>query len=182
MIAPFSTSIVTLTMEDSTQQVRDHIIRQIRVVLFEFLRDVGSGTMRILGDTPNSILDPEDYLESIRPFASTVQKCLHEYYIQNETCFVAVNIYRGKHSYFVVDLNNTGYNYHTAHECITLIPVYVLRLSKRQPTIFRKRELDGPIAETLRIMHNGHGQDPLPLFDNYYDENSQYGNPRSLQK
>lgn len=168
-------------MDDSTQQSRDHIMRQIQGVLFEFLRDNGSGTMRILGDTPNSILDPKDYLESIRPFASKVQDCLHEYHANNETRFVAVNIYRGKHSYFVVDLNNTDYNYQTAHECKTLIPVFILRLSKRKPTIFRKRELDGQIAETLRIMHNGHGQNPLPLFDNYCDENSQYSNPRSLQ-
>ncbi|RAL06175.1 uncharacterized protein BO80DRAFT_2922 [Aspergillus ibericus CBS 121593] len=167
-------------MDDSTQRIREHIIRQIRVVLFKFLPDVGSGPIRILGDTPNSILDPKDYLGSIRPFVSEVQNCLHEHHPNNEARFVAVNIYRGKHSYFVVDLNNTDYNYETAHECKTLIPVYVLRLSKRQPTILRKRELDETIAKTLRTMHDGHGQDPLPLFDNYYDENLQYRNPRSL--
>ena len=168
-------------MDDSTQRIREHIIRQIRVVLSEVPPNVGSNTIRILGDTPNSILNPEDYLESIRPFALEVQDCLDEYHTNNTTRFVAVAIYPGKHSYFVVDLNNTDYDYQTAHECKTLIPVYVLRLSKRTPTIFRKQELDEPVAESLRIMHNGHGQDPLPLFDNYCDKNSYYGNPRSLQ-
>ncbi|PYI33240.1 hypothetical protein BP00DRAFT_323545, partial [Aspergillus indologenus CBS 114.80] len=105
------------------ENVRDRILRQIRGVLFDFLGTIGSGTMRILGDTPNSILDPEDYLISIHPFATQVQDCLHEYNAHNETCFVAVNIYPGKHSYFVVDVNNTNYDYQTAHECKTSIPV-----------------------------------------------------------
>ncbi|OJJ95247.1 hypothetical protein ASPACDRAFT_47991 [Aspergillus aculeatus ATCC 16872] len=89
--------------------------------------------MRILGDTPKIILDPEDYLGSIRPFATQVQDCLHEYSADNETCFVTVtvNIHPGKHSYFVVDLNITDYDYQTAPECETLIPVYILPLSKR---------------------------------------------------
>ena len=54
--------LLSPAMDDSTQQIRDQIICQIRGVLFEFLRDVGSGTMRILRDTPNSILDPKEYL------------------------------------------------------------------------------------------------------------------------
>lgn len=89
--------------------------------------------MRILGDTPNSILDPKDYLGSIRPFVTKIQNCVHEFNANIKTCFIAVNIYPGKHTYFVVDLNNTEYDYLTAHECKTLVPVYILRLSKRNP-------------------------------------------------
>ena len=169
-------------MDDSTQQIRSHVMGHIRGILFELPLDVIARTMRILGDIPNSILDPNNYLESIRPFASKVQDCLHQYDRNNTTCFLAVTIYPGKHSYFVVDLNNTDFDYQTAHECKTPVPVYVLRLSKRRPTIFRKPQLDGQIAETLQVMHNNHGQDPLPLFDNYCDQNSYYGNPRSLQR
>ncbi|PWY88019.1 hypothetical protein BO94DRAFT_61290 [Aspergillus sclerotioniger CBS 115572] len=168
-------------MDNTIQPVREHIIRQIRVVLSEFLPDVGSGTLRILGVTPNSLLDPEDYVESIRPFVSETEQYLQKYHPDNETRFIAAKIVRGKTSYFILDLNNTDYNYETAHECKTRIPVYVLRPSKRQPTIFRKRELDASIAKILRNMHNLHGQDPLPLFDNHYDENLQYPNPRRPQ-
>ncbi|KAB8254096.1 hypothetical protein BDV32DRAFT_143205 [Aspergillus pseudonomiae] len=141
-------------MNGSTQEIREYIIRQIRVVLSKFLQDVnvGSATIRILGDTPTN----------------------------NTTLFIATTIYRGKHSYFVLNLNNNDYNYETAHECKTIVPVYVLRLSKRQPTIFRKRELDETIAETLRDLHDCHGQDPLPLFDSHYEENRCYPHPRSL--
>ncbi|GKZ28679.1 hypothetical protein AbraIFM66950_011115 [Aspergillus brasiliensis] len=165
-------------MDDSTHQIRERIIRQIRAVLSEFPPDVGSSTIRILGDTPNSILDPQDYLKSIRPFVSETEECLKKIHPDNETRFVAAKIYRGKHSYFIVDVNNTEYDYETAHDCKTVIPVYVLRLSKRQPTIFRKRELDEDIAKVLRNMHNLHGQDALPLYDNHYDVNLCYPNPR----
>ncbi|KAJ5135250.1 uncharacterized protein N7515_004528 [Penicillium bovifimosum] len=109
---------------------------------------------------------------------------LHLYDGNNTTRFLAVMIDPGKHSYFVVNLNNTEYDYQTAHECETPVPVYILRLSKSKPMIFRNPVLDGHIAETLRVMHNNHGQDPLPLldFDNYCDKNTYYGNPRSLQR
>ena len=66
-------------MDNSTKQIREHIIRQIQVVLSESLPDVGSGTMRILGDIPNSILDPEDYLKSIHPFLSEIEEYLQKY-------------------------------------------------------------------------------------------------------
>ncbi|RAH59655.1 hypothetical protein BO85DRAFT_476305 [Aspergillus piperis CBS 112811] len=156
---------------------RDRILHQIHRVFFDFLQASSDDTtpMRILGDTPNSILDPKDPLESIRPFVTEIQNCVREYNANIKTCFIAVNIYPGKHSYFVVDLNNTEYDYQTAHECKTLVPVYILRLSKRNPRVYRKRELDGQLAETLRVMHNGHGWDPpLPLVDDYCDPNRQY--------
>lgn len=87
-------------MGNSTKQIREHIIRQIQVVLSESLQDVGSGTMRILGDIPNSILDPEDYLKSIHPFVSEIKEYLQKLHLENKTCLVAVKICRPKHSYY----------------------------------------------------------------------------------
>ncbi|RAK74893.1 uncharacterized protein BO72DRAFT_450350 [Aspergillus fijiensis CBS 313.89] len=168
-------------MDDSTQSmIREHIIRQIREVLSQFLPSVGSDTMRILGVTPNSILEPRNYLESIRPIVSEIEEYLQNNRPDIKTRFVAAKIFRGK-TYFLLDLNIADYNYETAHDCKMLIPVYVLRLSKRQPTILRKPELDGTVAKVLRNMHNLQDQDPLPLFDNHYDENLQYPNPRRPQ-
>lgn len=169
-------------MWDSKQQTREHIITQIPQIMLKFLQGLHSeDAVRLLGDVPNSVLDPNHYLESIRPFASKVQHCLHEYHADYETRFVAVNIYPGKHSYFVVDLNNFGYNYSTAHECKTPVPVYVLRLSQRTPVIRRNETLDMELAVSLAKMHDGHGQDPLPLFEDHNDPNLQYHNPRSLR-
>ncbi|KAJ5571705.1 hypothetical protein N7535_005365 [Penicillium sp. DV-2018c] len=169
-------------MDDSIQQFRNRILDQIREVLFELPEYEVTGTMRILGDTSNRILDPNNYLESIRPYALAVKDSLCARHRNNTTRLLAVTIHPDKHSYFVVDLNNANYDYQTAHECKSLVPVYVLRLSsKRKPTIHRQRPLDSVIAETLRKLHDVHGQDPLPLFDNYYDKNRYYGNRRSLQ-
>ncbi|KAJ5721983.1 hypothetical protein N7488_000018 [Penicillium malachiteum] len=74
-----------------------------------------------------------------------------------------------------LDVHNTHYERETAGECKELIPVYYLRLSRR-PTIIRKTMLDKTVAEILRIMHNNHAQDPLPLCDNDFDPNSSYAN------
>lgn len=155
-------------MGDSKQQIREHIMTQIPHIILEYLQELHSeDAVRILGDVPNSVLDPKDYLESIHPFASKVQHCLREY--------------PGKHSYFVVDLNNIGYNYNTAHECKTPVPVYILRLSKRAPAIRRYEALDMQLAKSLAKMHDGHGQDHLPLFEDHNGPNLQYRNPRSLR-
>jgi hypothetical protein len=59
------------------------------------------------------------------------------------------------------------------------IPVYVLRFSKREISIFRQEGLDATIAETLASMHNEHENDPLPLVDDYTGT-VQYNHPRSL--
>lgn len=91
-----------------------------------------------------------------------------------------MDIYPGKHAYFVLDLNNTDYVYETAHNDMAPIPVYVLRLSKRKIGIFRKGELDNTLAERLAEMHNGHGKDPLPLVDDH-NQTVEYRYPRSLQ-
>ncbi|KAJ5709523.1 hypothetical protein N7493_009814 [Penicillium malachiteum] len=168
-------------LDEKYQKIRNHILCQIPVVLSELLRNVGSCTMRILGDTPNSVLDHEDRLGSLQSFISAVEDCVRQHHPDDKTLFVAVKFFPGKHSYFVVDVNKTRYNYETADECWDLVPVYCLRLSRR-PTIFRKPSLDEPVSRILREMHSGHGQDLLPLCDNHFDPHFCYANPRSLQK
>lgn len=122
----------------------------------DFLQAVDSTAIRILGDTPNSILDPKDYLGSIRVFVSTVESTIRRFRPDSQTSFLAVNIYPGRYSYFVLDLDKVGYNYETAHQDMRLIPVYVLRLSNENPTtIPRQPVLDRTIATTVATMHKG---------------------------
>lgn len=166
-------------MEDSNQNYRDHIMNQIPNVIKDFLEVVNPTPVRILGDTPNYVLDSNDYLESIRPFVSKVQETVCEHCPNARTCFVAVNIYPGKHSYFALDLNNFEYNYETAHNDTTPIPVYVLRLSVKKVRLYRNERLDATLAETLATMHNGHGDDPLPFVDDY-NQLVEYYKPRSI--
>lgn len=166
-------------MEDPKQNSRDHIMNQIPNVIKKFLDEVNPTPIRILGDTPNHVLDSSNYLESIRPFVSKVEQSICEHCPGALTCFVAVNIYPGNHSFFALDLNNFRYNHETAHNDKTPIPVYVLRLSVRTIQIFRKEQLDATLAETLAKMHNGHGYDPLPLVEDH-NKLVEYYNPRSL--
>ncbi|CAG8932016.1 unnamed protein product [Penicillium salamii] len=166
-------------MEEQIQQTREHIKSQIPDTINDFLQTVGTTAIRILGDTPNSALDVGDKLGSIRQFALKLEESVRATQPNAETCFLAVNIYPQKHSYFVFDVNNVDYVYETAHTDMTTIPVYVLRLSKRRISIFRQQRLDTTLAVTLAEMHNGHGQDPLPLVDDY-NHIVQYKNPRSL--
>lgn len=142
-------------MDNSTQKTRQRILHQIGVI-FPILPppEITSSTIRILGDIPNSILNPSNYLESIHPFISATEESLKNLHPNSKTLLIAAKIYRGKHSYFILDLNNRDYGYETANECKALIPVYVIRLSKRQPTIYLRRVLDEPIAKIFRNMHN----------------------------
>ncbi|KAJ5563041.1 hypothetical protein N7535_002512 [Penicillium sp. DV-2018c] len=147
---------------ESKQKIREHIMGQIPETIIGFLRTFDSSAARILGDTPNSVLDDTCYLESIRPIVSEVEESLLEYRPDAQTRFLAVDIHPGNHSYFVLDLNNVDYDYETAHNDMAPIPVYLLRLSKRKIGIFRRKEMDDTLAERLAELHNGHGKDPLP--------------------
>ena len=130
---------------------------------------------------PNSLLNPEDYIGSIRPFITKTEDAIHDSRSDIKTCFVAANIYPGKHSYFALDVNHVNEDYETAHTDMTLIPVYHLRLSKRKFSIARQPTLDGTVAQRIREMHNGHGDDPLPLLDDF-TRMTGYCNPRSMYR
>ncbi|GLA67157.1 hypothetical protein AtubIFM54640_010134 [Aspergillus tubingensis] len=133
---------------------------------------------RLVGDTPTAILESEDFLTSILPFVTKVQESVNRCRPDAKTRFLALRIV-SRHSYFVVDVNNVDYDYETAHEVTTAIPVYVLRLS-RHVKIARKPTEDDNLAKILAAMHQGHGNDPLPLVDDY-TKPVVYDKPRGLR-
>ena len=168
---------------ENHQGLHHQILTQIHPTIKTFLAQVTTSSnpptpIRILGDTPTILLDSTDYLHSIREIATTVQDSIHECHPDAHTRFLAVNVYR-RHSYFVVDVNHVHYDYETAHVDTAPVPVYVFRLSRR-PRIFRCEDQDGRLAVRLAEMHNGHGRDSLPLFDNF-TKLVQYHSPRSLK-
>jgi hypothetical protein len=163
-------------MED---EIRVLIMNKVRDTIRDFLDGVGPTPIRILGDTPTKILDPKDYLKSITAFVTEVQNSVGEFRPDIQTRFLAVNVYPERHSYFVLDLNNVNYDFETAHWNFSPIPVYVLRLSRRI-RIFRVQDQDDKLAVRLAEMHNGHGKDPLPLFDDF-TKPVEYHSPRNLQ-
>ncbi|CAG8376765.1 unnamed protein product [Penicillium salamii] len=159
------------------------IIGQIHEVVRNFLNKHDSSTpitpLRILGNTPNSILDHSEFLKSINMFVQEVKNTVSACRPDAETRWVAVSKFPGRHSFFVLDINNAEYDYESAHMCLAKIPVYVLRLS-RAPKIFRHEPQDQKLADKLAEMHNPHGRDPLPLFDDHTRLRF-YASPRDLE-
>lgn len=157
---------------------RGLIISQIQSTMEQFFRNPIPTRFRLFSDTPTAILDSDDYLKSILPFVTKAQESVNNCRPNAETRFLAVRI-TSRHSHFVVDVNNFDYNYETAHEVTTSIPVYVLRLSKKVK-IFRCFMEDDNLAMILAEMHWGHGNDPLPLI-NDHTKPVIYNSPRGLR-
>lgn len=88
------------TMEEvSKQKFHQSIIAQIPDSIKNLFDTLGCSTpARILDDTPNSLLDPNDYLASIHPFVSRIEDSLNEYHPNVQMRFLAVTIYPGRHS------------------------------------------------------------------------------------
>lgn len=158
------------------------IIGQIHETVRNFLSKHDSSTpiapLRIVGDTPNSILDHSEFLKSINTIIQEVENAVSTCRPDAGTRWVAVSKFEGRHSFFVLDINNVEYDYDSAHMCLAKIPVYVLRLS-RAPKIFRHEPQDEKLANKLARMHNLHGRDPLPLFDDH-TRPLVYDSPRDL--
>ncbi|KAJ5088274.1 hypothetical protein N7456_011890 [Penicillium angulare] len=160
---------------------RTLIVGQISEVITNFLKGYDSSSIppiRIVGDTPNSILDQENCLQSITPIVEEVKNTIATCRPETTTRWVAAAKFPGRRSFFVLDLNNTEYDYDSAHLCREIIPVHILRLS-RAPKVFRHQGQDQKIADTLAQMHNNHGQAPLPLFDDHTKHRC-YAYPRTL--
>ncbi|KAL6230633.1 hypothetical protein BDW75DRAFT_248527 [Aspergillus navahoensis] len=160
------------------EETRGLIISQIKSTIDQFFRQAIPTRFRLVGDTPTAILDSDDYLTSIFPFVTKAQESVNDCRPDVETRFLALRIL-SRHSYFVLDVNNFDYNYETAHEVTTSIPVYVLRLSKNVKISRNPRE-DENLAKILATMHWGHGRDPLPLVDDY-TKPVVYHSPRGLR-
>ena len=74
-----------------------------------------------------------------------------------------------RHTYFALDLNNDKYDYQTAHEDDTVLPVYLLRFSSRSRSwsIVRYQRQDVSLAHRLAVLHNANGQAPLPFLEDH---------------
>lgn len=154
-------------LDDEKNSLRDFLLDQIPSILKSFLQSSQevdhNAPIRIVGHTPTVILDSADYLASIQPFVEKVQDAVSKYRRAAETCFPAAEIH-SKHTFFVVDINNHNYDYENTQRVATIIPVYILRLSKR-PTISRNPGWDEYLARRLANIRRGHQNEPLPLLE-----------------
>lgn len=84
----------------------------------------------------------------------------------------------------VIDINNFDYNFDTAHETKTILPVYVVWQHKRRGWfIVRWPQEDGPLATKVAELHMLNGFNATtPSLADYNNTRVVYDNPRYLSK
>lgn len=122
-------------------------------------------TIRILGDIPTVCLDSNDYLTSVR---ETIAGFISSWDGKADLRLLAVEVWP-RHAFFALDFNNHKYDYDTAHTEEIVLPVYMLRKSRRRPRwkMYRYKPQDSQLAKRIAHLHDMHGQEPLPLYDDH---------------
>ncbi|KAJ5761471.1 hypothetical protein N7533_003510 [Penicillium manginii] len=134
-------------------------------------------SIRIHGDLPTKKLDSDDYLASTR---KTISEFVSFWNDIANLQLLAVEIWP-RRSYFALDFNNSKYDYDKAHTQVIVLPVYLLRMSRRSGSwrIFRHKPEDSHLAKRIAFLHEGNGQDPTPFLEDHI-KGVVYGNPRNL--
>ena len=136
-------------------------------------------SIRILGDLPTEKLNCDDYLASTR---ETISEFVSFWDIKANLKLLAVEVWPGR-TYFVLDFNNNKYSYESAHVQEIVLPVYLLRLSRRSGAwrIFRHKPQDISLANRIAVLHEGNGwQKPTPFLEDHI-KGVVHNNPRNLQ-
>ncbi|KAJ5593622.1 hypothetical protein N7537_010526 [Penicillium hordei] len=122
-------------------------------------------SIRILGDLPTEKLNHEDYLASTREL---IESFVDSWKGKADLRLLAVEVW-SRHTYFALDFNNDEYNYDNAHTQVVVIPVYLLRLSRKSHTwaIFRHQPQDSSLAKRIADLHEGNGQNPIPFLEDH---------------
>lgn len=136
-------------------------------------------SIRILGDLPTDQLDGEDYLASTRRIISHLITFWEN---KADLRLLAVEVWP-QHCYFALDFNNDKYDYQTAHAQVIVIPVYLLRLSRRSGAwrIFRHSSGDTQLARRIADLHEGNGQNPIPFLEDHIKGVTHHA-PRNCQQ
>ncbi|WEW56193.1 hypothetical protein PRK78_001630 [Emydomyces testavorans] len=132
--------------------------------------------IRIVADIPTDVLRSGDYLTSASDF---IKPFVKEWESKHMTRLLVVDVYP-RHTYVVVDINNHQYDYDTAHKQTFTVPVYILRLSRRDSkwAFFRRAIEDQRLAATIAELHRCNGYNPLPFLADHI-QGSVYLSPRT---
>jgi hypothetical protein len=123
-------------------------------------------------------LDPHDYRNSAKRILNDI---LPNWEHDNRILFLAVDVFHDR-TYMAFDINHHDYNFRTAHQDKTTLPVYaLLRVHKgRKWALVRWPQEDDRLCTRLANLHEDHGYDiELPIVE---DHTSMivHANPRSL--
>lgn len=147
-------------------------IAEIREKIFE-----RKEAQRLVIKVSTEKLNSQDYRASASKF---VNEIFPNWENDNRILFLAIEI-RGDRTYMAVDINNFNYNFDTAHEAMTILPVYVVWQHKKKGWFnVRWPQEDGPLATKLAELHNLNGFNAITPFLANYNTRIVYENPREL--
>lgn len=148
-------------------------MEELNRIVLDVLKEHAS--IHILGDLPTEKLNREDYLASTQETISTFVSFWND---KANLRLLVVEVWP-RPTYFALDFNNDKYDYDNAHVQVIVLPVYLLRLSRRRDhwKIFRHKPQDLSLARRIAVLHEGNGQDPTPFLEDHIKGVVHY-NPR----
>jgi hypothetical protein len=136
-------------------------------------------TKRIVIKVKTTTLNPEDYRTSTYNIVSEV---FPDWTNDPRMLFLAIDIW-SERTFIVIDINNYAYDFRSAHEIKTVLPVFVLQKHKRRQdwVLVRWPAEDEPLSEKLADLHNVTGFDATLPFLEDHTSRIVHENPRWLK-
>ncbi|KAJ5940291.1 hypothetical protein N7516_000459 [Penicillium verrucosum] len=138
-------------------------------------------TRRIVIKVSTKALNPEDYRTSSYDIASQV---FPDWPSNPQILVLAIDVW-SKRTFIVIDINNSAYDFHTAHKTTTPFPVYVLREDKRKQgcwALVRWHAEDELLSKRLADLHNFSGFDVTPPLLEDHTSRIVHESPRWLKQ
>lgn len=107
-------------------------------------------------------LNPDNYLGSVH---NIIEELAPGWQQDKRIQLMVVDI-DTRRTFIVIDINNRGYDFQTAHENTLLLPVHIARPQKRSTEwiVTRGQAYDTTVANHIKDMHQSHGWDEHPPF------------------
>lgn len=147
-------------------------VAQVREKIFE-----KTEAQRLVIKVHTDQLDSHDYRVSAGKFIDDI---FPNWENDSRIHFLAIEI-RGNRTFIAVDINNSDYNFNTAHETKTVLPVHVVWQHKRRGWfIVRWPQEDEPLATKIAELHNLNGFNTMTPFLANFNQPVVYDKPRDL--
>ncbi|KAJ5558770.1 hypothetical protein N7535_009351 [Penicillium sp. DV-2018c] len=133
---------------------------------------------RIVIKVKTKTLNPQSYLDSAKNIVSEI---FPDWENDPRILFLAIDVW-SERTFIVIDLNNRDYNFRTAHNNMTVFPVYVLRQHGRRQNwaLIRWNQLDQRMSLQLADLHRVNGYDATLPFLEDHNTRIVHENPRDL--
>jgi hypothetical protein len=147
-------------------------ITEIREKIFE-----KTAAQRLVVKARTDQLDSHDYRASASKF---INEIFPNWENDSRIHFLTIEI-RQNRVFMAIDINNSDYDFDTAHENKILLPVHVVWQHKRKGWfIVRWPQEDEPLAAKIAELHNANGFNATTPFLANFNERVVYDRPRHL--